>query len=196
VSGRNTPRAPATTATRKTAAIPSVARSECFVAVPRRIDYPASMSDHPAWNLLLNRPLVAALAALFSSQLFKTLKPIAKGKPPRLGAIADYGGWPSSHTAFIVACATAVGIAEGFGSSLFALAFTVGCILVYDILKMRKVVSLDDHEVDRLLERSSLARAEKPPQFKAHSPKEILGGLLWGCAWALIVCALYSAWGS
>jgi acid phosphatase family membrane protein YuiD len=149
------------------------------------------MSDHPLWSIVLNRPLVAALAAMFSSQLFKALKPLARGRLPRFRDISNYGGWPSSHTAFIVACAAAVGIVEGFDSSLFAVAATVGCILVYDILKMRRVVDLNAREVDRLLERSSLRREEEPPQFESHSLVEVAGGVLWGIAWAAAVCLLW-----
>jgi uncharacterized protein len=151
------------------------------------------MGDHRVWDIVFNRPLVAALVAMLSSQVFKTLKPIVKGKVPMLCDLSNYGGWPSSHTAFIVACTVAVGIVEGPGSSLFAVALTVCCILVYDILKMRRIVALDDREVDRLLERSSMTRTEKPPQFEGHSPREILGGIIWGLAWAIAVCLLWSA---
>jgi uncharacterized protein len=149
------------------------------------------MSDNQIWHIISNRPLVAAVAAMASSQIFKTLRPVIAGKRPRIRDVFNYGGWPSSHTAFIVSCAAAVGLTEGFDSSLFAVAVTVGCILVYDILKMRKVVALGQRETDRLLEKSSMARAEVPPQFAAHSPWEILGGVLWGGAWAAVVCALF-----
>ena len=130
---------------------------------------------------------------MLSSQVFKTLKPLAAGRLPKLRDVANYGGWPSSHTAFIVACTAGVGLAEGFGSSLFALAFTVCCIIVYDILKMRRIVAQDSREVDRLLERSSLSRAEVPPQFEGHSVSEILGGVAWGIAWAVLVCLTWPA---
>ena len=149
------------------------------------------MKDYRFWEMLLNPPLVAAVAAMASSQLFKALKPLAKGRLPDLRKIVDYGGWPSSHTAFIAACALSVGVVEGFRSTLFALAGVVASILVYDILKMRRVVALDGREIDRLLARSSLARAEVPPQFEGHSPAEVVGGLLWGCAWAIAVCAVW-----
>lgn len=149
------------------------------------------MKDFRVWDIFLNPPLVAAVAAMASAQVFKTLKPLAKGKAPDLRKIADYGGWPSSHTAFITACAVAVGVVEGFRSSLFALAAVVAGILIYDILKLRMVVSLDGKEIDRLLARSSLDRAERRPQFEGHSLAEVLAGLAWGLVWAIIVCALY-----
>jgi acid phosphatase family membrane protein YuiD len=149
------------------------------------------MKDYRFWEMLLNPPLVAALSAMASSQVFKVLKPLVKGRLPDIRKIADYGGWPSSHTAFIVACTLSVGIVEGFRSSLFALALVVASILIYDILKMRRVVALDGREIDRMLEHASMSRTETPPQFEGHSPAEVVGGMIWGCAWAIAVCALY-----
>ena len=149
------------------------------------------MKDYRFWEMLLNPPLVAAVAAMASSQLFKALKPLAKGKLPDLRKIADYGGWPSSHTAFIAACALSVGIVEGFRSGLFAVALVVACILIYDILKLRRVVELDGLEIDRLLSLGSMTRAETPPQFKGHSPAEVVGGVLWGFVWAIGTCAFF-----
>jgi acid phosphatase family membrane protein YuiD len=149
------------------------------------------MKDYRVWEMLLNPPLVAAFAAMASSQIFKVLKPLAKGKLPDLRKIVDYGGWPSSHTAFIVACTLSIGIVEGFRSSLFAVAGTVASILIYDILKMRRVVAQDSREIDRLLALSTMTRVDRRPQFEGHSPAEVAGGLLWGCAWAIAVCALY-----
>jgi acid phosphatase family membrane protein YuiD len=149
------------------------------------------MKDYRFWIMILNPPLVAALSAMASSQVFKALKPIAKGRVPDLRKIADYGGWPSSHTAFISACALSVGIVEGFRSSAFALAIVVASILVYDILKMRRVVSVDGREIDRLLARLSISRSEARPQFEGHSPAEVLAGVVWGSVWAIAICALF-----
>ncbi len=149
------------------------------------------MKDYRLWEMALSPALVSAVSAMASSQLFKALKPLARGRLPDLRKIVDYGGWPSSHTAFIVACAVAVGIVEGFRSSLFAAVAVVASILVYDILKMRRVVDLDGREIDRLLARSGMGRSERPPQFKGHSKAEVAWGAVWGCAWAIAVCALW-----
>ena len=149
------------------------------------------MKDYRVWEILLNPPLVAAFAAMASSQIFKVVKPLVRGKMPDLRKIVDYGGWPSSHTAFIVSCTLSVGIVEGFRSNLFAVSGVVASILIYDIFKMRRVVALDGREISRLLERGSMARLEKPPQFEGHSPAEVVGGILWGAAWSIMVCALY-----
>jgi acid phosphatase family membrane protein YuiD len=149
------------------------------------------MRDFRFWELVLNPALIASLGAMASSQAFKTLKPIAVGKAPDLRKFVDYGGWPSSHSAFIAACAASIGIVEGFRSSAFALAGVVASMLIYDILKMRRVVDLDGREIDRLLDLAGLERREKPPQFRGHSQGEVIAGIAWGCAWAAGICALW-----
>jgi uncharacterized protein len=145
------------------------------------------MKDFRIWDVIFNPALIAALAAQVSSQLFKVVKPVFGGGRPDMGKLTDYGGFPSAHTAFIAACAASLGITEGFRSGIFALAAVVAAILIYDIVKLRKTVALNARETDRLLEDRKLARLEKLPQFRAHSIGEVLGGIAWGIAWAMLV---------
>jgi uncharacterized protein len=149
------------------------------------------LKDFKFWEIVLNPPLVAALAAMASSQVFKTLKPLFLGKLPDLRKLTDYGGNPSSHTAFIAACTLAAGITEGFRSSAFAVAAVIACILIYDILKLRRTVELNGRETDRLLENAGLERSARLPQFRAHTPPEVFAGVAWGFFWAALVCVLW-----
>ena len=148
------------------------------------------MRDYRIWELFLNTPLIAAAFAMGSSQLYKVLLPLFKGKGFQLRNLTDYGGFPSGHTAFIVGCTLALGIDSGFRSGIFALAATVASMLIYDILKQRKVVDLTRQETDRLLAKAGIAPLEPSPQFKAHSVAEILGGGVWGAICAVAFCFL------
>jgi acid phosphatase family membrane protein YuiD len=148
------------------------------------------MRDFRIWEIFLNAPLLAAAFAMGSAQLYKAFKPLFTGKGFSFKSIADYGGFPSGHTAFIVACAIALGIDSGFRSGIFALAVTVACMLIYDIIKQRKVVDLTRQETDRLLVKAGLTPLEPAPQFKAHSVAEIVGGGIWGAVCAVAFCFL------
>lgn len=148
------------------------------------------MRDFRIWEIFLNAPLMAAAFAMGSAQLYKALRPLFTGKGFSLKSIADYGGFPSGHTAFIVACTLALGIDSGFRSGIFALAVTVACMLIYDIIKQRKVVDLTRMETDRLLAKAGLEPLEPAPQFKAHTVAEIVGGGAWGAACAVVACLL------
>jgi uncharacterized protein len=148
------------------------------------------MRDFRIWEIFLNAPLLAAAFAMGSAQLFKALLPLFQGKGFSFKSLSNYGGFPSGHTAFIVGCALGLGIDSGFRSGIFALAVTVACMLIYDILKQRKVVDLTRQETERLLAKAGLAPVEDPPQFKAHSVAEIVGGGVWGAVCAVLFCFL------
>ena len=144
--------------------------------------------DFKLWEIVVNPPLVAALVAMASAQVFKVVAPLGRGKPPELAKLTDYGGFPSGHTAFITARAAGIGLKAGFDSALFALAAVTASILIYDIVKLRKTVDLTRRETDRLLERAGMTPLEKAPQFGSHSVAEIVAGLVWG-----LVCAVATA---
>jgi uncharacterized protein len=145
------------------------------------------MRDFKLWEVVFNPPLVGALLAMASAQFFKAMiKPLFRGKLPDLRRISDYGGFPSGHTAFIVACAAGVGVSEGFRSPLFGLAAVTAAILVYDIIKLRKTVEVTWNETKRLLAEQGLEPAVKPPQFRGHSIPEVIGGGIWGLACAVL----------
>ena len=149
------------------------------------------MKDFRVWELLLNPPLVSALVAMGSSQVFKAARAHSRGQRANLRRLVDYGGFPSSHTGFITACAAAIGITEGFRSSAFALAAVAASIFIYDILRVRMTVAQSKAEIDRLLGREGLERIEKAPQFGAHSVPEVLAGLAWGILCAALVCLVW-----
>ncbi len=50
------------------------------------------------------------------------------------------GGMPSSHSAFVLALTTAVGLKEGLDSSLFAVTLCFSGIVVYDAIHVRQEV--------------------------------------------------------
>jgi acid phosphatase family membrane protein YuiD len=80
---------------------------------------------------------------------------------------------------------------EGFRSGAFALAAVAASIFIYDIVKLRLTIAQSKEELERLIERAGLERMRKAPQFAAHSTTEVLAGLAWGTACALIVCLLW-----
>lgn len=146
--------------------------------------------DLKVWEIFISKPFLAAVIAQASSQVFKIFLPVFKGKLPDIRKIADYGGLPSAHTAFIVGVTVGVGLQDGWKSSLFALAFVVACILIYDIIKLRKTVELNLKMTSLLMEKSKLPLEKDIPQFKSHSLLEVVVGALWGAACAAIIFVL------
>lgn len=149
--------------------------------------------DYAVWKILANPAAVSAILAQLSAQLFKVLRPIASGKRPQVSRLSEYGGFPSGHTAFITGVTAAAGFTQGFDSGLFAVAAVTAAILIYDILKQRRAVDLTMQATRLLLDKNGLQWPHEPPQFKAHSPAEVLGGAIWGILVALVVCLLWPA---
>ncbi|MGO8694060.1 MAG: divergent PAP2 family protein [Rectinemataceae bacterium] len=145
------------------------------------------MRNHAASSILSNSVLIAALASMVSSQLFKVFLPLAGGRAPDFRRVADYGGFPSAHSAFISACAFSIGLTEGFSSGLFALAVVCAAIIISDILRLRRTVEQSRIDIARLLEKVELPGPERATQFRSHTPVEVVAGVVWGCVCAYLV---------
>lgn len=150
------------------------------------------MRYSPALSAILaNSVLIASLAAMASSQLFKVFLPLVKGRAPDFRRITDYGGFPSAHSAFISACAFSIGLTEGFASRLFGLAVVCTAIIISDILRLRSTVAQSRVDIERLMEKTALPRPENFPQFRSHTRVEVFAGVAWGCLCAYLV---FIAW--
>lgn len=139
------------------------------------------------WKIFWSASLWSAAFAQISSQIIKIFLPIFKGKKPDFKQFFYYGGIPSAHTAFITAVATSMGLEQGWDSPIFGLAFVVAGILIYDIIKLRKTVEMNEKLVLELSQKEGISEEGKRPQFKGHSPIEVLVGAIWGILWAFIV---------
>lgn len=85
-----------------------------------------------------------------------------------LKAFKSYGGMPSGHAALITGATFSVGFEKGFSSPCFGFAFSIGMILISDILRLRPKISKD----------------------VIHKPFEIVVGGLIGFFWAFIIALL------
>lgn len=147
--------------------------------------------DIRIWEIVLNPVAVSAVTAMATAQVFKAVQPLFRGKPIDVKRLTHYGGIPSAHSAFIVAAAAAVGFVQGWKSSLFAVSAVVASIIIYDILKMRRAVEIALEAAKQQAEKGKVKIEGKIPQFKAHTPVEVLAGVGWGIFWAWFVCWLY-----
>lgn len=96
---------------------------------------------------------------------------------------ASTGGMPSAHSATVAGLATSIGITEGFGSPLFALAFALAGITMFDASTLRlaagKQAALLNEIVRDLFEHHRLA--EKPlKELLGHTRFEVFMGMLVG----------------
>lgn len=133
--------------------------------------------------------LVPILAAVIAQALKLALDGI-KGNFDVQHLLSEYGGMPSSHTAFVVALTTMVATTEGFTSSAFAISFVFATIVIRDAIGFRRTLGKQskalNHIVRELSEEKKGAHFPKLPEEIGHNPLEVLVGGLLGLSISLL----------
>src|SRR5258708_40293282 len=100
------------------------------------------------------------------------------------------GGMPSSHSALVTGAFMAVGLQEGFNTPLFAVAFVLAMIVVYDATGLRRAAGDQARVInlmtDDLLTGHPLAVKELK-EVLGHTPREVLGGIALGIVIAYLM---------
>ena len=145
-------------------------------------------------DLLANPVLVAAFGAWAIAQIIKVPLHYLLHHEWDWGLLISAGGMPSSHSALVIGASIAIGLQEGFRTPLFALAFVVAMIVVYDAMGVRRHAG--DHArvlnlmIDELLTGHPLAEKELK-EVLGHTPREVLGGGLLGLTMAYLVVRVF-----
>jgi acid phosphatase family membrane protein YuiD len=95
------------------------------------------------------------------------------------------GGMPSSHTAFITALTTCIGLSEGMQSPIFGLALGVTILTGVDAAGLRRSAGLQAEVLNQIVADLYKDRDVKPPKVKetlGHTLAEVLAGAAVGVA--------------
>src|SRR5258708_37988519 len=138
-----------------------------------------------AAELLANHVLIAALLAWFLAQIIKLPLHYLFHHEVNWSLLLSSGGMPSSHSALVTGAFMAVGLQEGFNTPLFAVAFVLAMIVVYDATGVRRAAGdqarVINLMIDELLTGHPLAEKELK-EVLGHTPREVLGGIILGLA--------------
>ncbi len=139
----------------------------------------------------MNDILIASLWSMILAQWLKV--PILYFKKGEWDwqIFVSTGSMPSSHSSFVVALATSVGIVEGFDSAVFAVACVFALITVHDAIKVRgesgkqaKVINdlvAELGNVYKLLNlKTQKEREQKLKELIGHTTTEVVGGIVLG----------------
>lgn len=134
-------------------------------------------------QLLANRVLLGALLAWFLAQIIKMPLNYLLHHEWDWSLLLSSGGMPSSHSALVTGAFIGVGLQEGFNTPLFAVAFVLAMIVVYDATGVRRAAGdqarVINLMIDELLTGHPLAEKELK-EVLGHTPREVLGGILLG----------------
>lgn len=146
------------------------------------------MQDFEA--LFQNRILGTALLAWLVAQLIKVLLVLIQTRKLDIARMFGAGGMPSSHSAFVVSLAFAIGFSQGFDSAVFALATVFAMVVMYDAAGVRRAAGKQARLLNRivveLFEEKRKLDYEVLKELLGHTPVEVLAGAVLG--------ALVAAW--
>lgn len=144
------------------------------------------------FGMLSTNPIIdCGLLAWFLAQLIKVLLDAVLLRRLELGRFVSSGGMPSSHSALVVAATTAIGMRDGFGGTVFALAVILSAVVMYDACNVRRSAGDTARLVNKLLEHMEKLTAEDLAdnlrEVMGHTPLQVLMGALLGMGVGLLV---------
>lgn len=107
------------------------------------------------------------------------------------------GGMPSAHSALVTALAVAVGLTDGFDSPEAMIAVGLGTITMADAVSIRRAAGEHAKILNRVVERLAAEGGFEAPRLEerlGHRRSEVVGGIAFGIAVALVVCGIWDFW--
>jgi acid phosphatase family membrane protein YuiD len=148
------------------------------------------------YDFITNKALIASLVAWTVAQLVKVGIEVVKNHRLDLGRLVSSGGMPSSHSATVSALATTIGLIEGMGSTVFAIAVILAAVVLYDSAGVRQSVGKQAVVLNRIIrelrERRPIAQVEADlKELIGHTAFEVAAGVVLGVGmaflWVLVI---------
>ena len=123
---------------------------------------------------ILNNPVFwAAMTGWSLAQIFKPLMGYLRFRRWDWASLLNAGGMPSSHSALVASTAHAIGLFEGFDTSLFAMAVALAIIVIYDATGIRREAGKHAELINAIIQ--DLREGHPPRQETQQQLKEVLG---------------------
>ena len=140
-------------------------------------------------ELRSNSVLWASIYSWAIAQFIKILIELKKTKKINTALIVSSGGMPSSHSSFVTAMTTSIGIKEGFNSSIFALSAVFSLVVMYDAAGVRRAAGYQAAAINMLFDRmedQGVKLDKKLKELLGHSPVEVAAGAVLGILAAVV----------
>lgn len=137
-------------------------------------------------DFLHNAPLICAVIACFSAQVFKPFIAVLMGYKFDKHMFITTGGMPSSHSASVMALTTSIGITSGVGSVAFAISLVFAFIVMHDAMGVRQEAGKQAeviNEWSKILSQihdEGLFNQEHLKTMLGHSFSQVLAGMVLG----------------
>ena len=140
-------------------------------------------------EIFANRILWTSILSWFIAQVIKIFIDLWRYKYFNKSLLISSGGMPSSHTSFVTAMTTSIGVGYGFDSPLFAISAIVSMVVMYDAAGVRRAAGKQAEVLNLLmikLEDGGLKVDKKLKELLGHSPIEVACGALLGILVGLV----------
>ena len=139
-------------------------------------------------ELMNNMVVWIAILSWAVAQIIKVVIELFRTKKINVSLFVGSGGMPSSHTSFVTAMTTAIGLKEGFDSTLFAISIIISLVVMYDAAGVRRAAGKQAAVLNTLIrnfETQGLKIDARLKELLGHSPVEVAAGALLGIAIAV-----------
>ena len=148
----------------------------------------------PEYNLpnyhMGNLILVLSAIAWASAQVLKVVVVLITRRRLDWRYIWASGWMPSSHSAFVCACASTTGMLYGWSSPLFAIAAVVAIVVMYDASNVRRAAGeqakILNYMMDHWMEMKPALFSKELKELLGHTPIQVLAGGLLGTGIGLL----------
>lgn len=144
----------------------------------------ATAGPSPPFSSTTNLPLLSAFLAFSVAQFLKIFTTWFKEKRWDSRRLLGSGGMPSSHSATVVALATAIGLQEGTAGSSFALAVVLASVVMYDASGIRLHAGRQAELLNQILcelpSEHPLSSIRPLRELLGHTPLQVIAGAILG----------------
>ncbi len=133
-------------------------------------------------DLWSNVPLICAAVSWCVAQAIKVIISLWLDKKLDWRRCFGMGGMPSSHSAFVFSLMLSIAVRETVASPLFALAFALAAVVIYDAMGVRRETGKQGEVLNQIV--SQVLVEGKPitekqlKELVGHTPLEVAGGVL------------------
>ena len=156
-----------------------------------------SWHDLNAFEIIRHPWFISAFLAGGLAQLIKMATIYFRTRKLDARQLSAAGGMPSAHTSLVTALAVAVGLTDGFDSPEAMITVGLATITMADAISIRRQAGEHAALLNRIV-----ARLNEQERFEAvrlrerlgHRRREVVAGILFGTAVALVVCGVWDFW--
>ena len=106
------------------------------------------------WQVLISNPLInAGVLSWITAQVIKLIYYYGRNKQVRMERLTGAGGMPSAHSAVVCSVTVSALVNYGFSSPIFAIAFILTMIVLYDATGVRWEAGLHARSLNQLIDR-------------------------------------------